>query len=137
MTELFCDGGPFHTGIREIDQEHAHLHVSAKELSALVKAHEGEGLVRECGMAFIEQCKSHFDHEQQMLGEIGLERGRVGAHIDDHTALLTHLKELFDTYLGNRTSEMWENFIGFEDLLIKHIIMFDLDIRHIHWSLRQ
>ena len=128
MSELFGPDGPFATGIDEVDSEHAALHAEAKRLAVLFAeptAHEG---IENDAEAFLKQLEEHFQHEEKHFKKLEPERAKK--HIHEHSTILLSLRLFVQMVKDQESIDLWNAFINLEDVLLKHIIMFDLDFRH-------
>lgn len=127
MSELFNASGPFATGIADIDSEHAQLHIAAKRLAAQFAQAKDATTVLADLADFIDLLDAHFRHEETFFDQ--LEPIRAKAHIKDHALLVLSLKLFAESLKERQGMDGWNDFIDLEDVLLKHIILFDLDFR--------
>lgn len=127
MSELFNNHGPFTTGVADLDAEHAQLHIEARQL-AVVLARGGDSAAAAAALAdYIALLEAHFRHEETFFDL--LEPHRAEAHRKEHEMLVLSLK-LFAKSVKDRDGvENWSDFVSLDDLLLKHVILFDLDLR--------
>lgn len=128
MSELFNNGGPFSTGIADLDAEHAQLHMETKRLAVMLAHAEDTAIILRELAVFIDLMAAHFRHEESFFNRI--EPARAKAHHKEHEMLLLSLK-LFANGVKEQREEMdnWNDFVSLEDVLLKHIILFDLELR--------
>jgi len=127
MSELFLKYSPLSTGITQLDDEHSQLHIEAKRVSALIARHEDLDEIHDSVLAFAELLEAHFRFEQTMFDR--LLKHRAIEHRDEHAKLLLSLRIFADVARDREREQNWEDFINLEDILLKHIIMFDMDFK--------
>ena len=127
MSELFLDHSALSTGIRQLDDEHAQLHMEAKRVSALIARHEDLDEIHDNVLAFADMLEAHFAFEQTLFDRL-LER-RAAEHHEEHGKLLLSIRLFADVVRDRDRTQNWEDFINLEDMLLKHIIVFDLDFK--------
>lgn len=127
MSELFTKNSPLSTRITDIDAEHAQLHIEAKRIAALFTNGTDVATILLDLVEFIELLEAHYRHEETYFDR--LSPSHAEAHLKEHAMLTLSLK-LFAESISDRDSiENWTSFIDLEDILLKHIILFDLDLR--------
>lgn len=127
MSELFTKNSPFSTHIPDIDAEHAQLHIEAKRIAALFTSGTDVATILLDLVEFIELVEAHFRHEETFFDRLTPKQAE--AHRKEH-AMLTLSLRLFAESISDRDGiENWTSFIDLEDILFKHIILFDLDLR--------
>lgn len=128
MSELFGKSGPFVTGIADIDSEHAQLHIETKRLAAMLAHGEDTTVILRELAVFTDLMDAHFRHEETFFDR--LELGRAKTHRKEHEMLMLSLKLFVNNVKKQREGDdNWNDFISLEDLLLKHIILFDLELR--------
>lgn len=128
MSELFSKNSPFTTHIPDIDAEHAQLHIEAKRIAALFTSGTDVATLLLDLVEFIELLEVHYRHEETFF-DSRLTPKQAEAHRKEHAMLTLSLK-LFAESISDRDGiENWNSFIDLEDTLLKHIILFDLDLR--------
>ncbi|MCR4377405.1 MAG: hypothetical protein NUV50_04855 [Rhodospirillales bacterium] len=127
MSELFDVHGPFTTGHADIDAEHDQLHFQAKRLAMMLA--RGEDMVATTAVLanFITLLETHFKHEEMYFGV--LEPHRAEAHRNEHKMLVLSLKLFAKSVKERDDLENWTDFVSLDDLLLKHAILFDLELR--------
>lgn len=127
MSGLFSKDSPFSTHITDLDAEHAQLHLEAKRIAGLFASRTDVATILRDLVDFIELVEAHFRHEETYFDRLPLNRAET--HRKEHAQLTLSLK-LFTESIGNRDGiENWNSFIDLEDILLKHIITFDLALR--------
>lgn len=127
MSELFKDKGPFATIITDVDREHARLHDEAKRVAMLVARSEDKMGMVNAVLDFTAGMEAHFRHEETFFGS--LPSHRAEAHRNEHEMLILSLKLFANSIQDSDGMKNWKHFTGLEDLLLKHIILFDLEMR--------
>lgn len=127
MSELFKGNTPLSTGIARIDDEHAHLHTEAKHVAALLAHNDDPDAVQAGILAFTDLLEAHFQYEETLFKR--LLKARAIEHHNEHATLLLSLRLFADTVKTREGSDNWTDFINLEDVLLKHIILFDMDFK--------
>jgi len=127
MSELFRDNSPLSTGITQVDDEHAHLHTESKRVAALIARNDDPDAVQAGILAFTDLLEAHFQYEETLFKR--LRKDRAIEHHNEHATLLLSLRLFADTVKTREVGDNWSDFINLEDVLLKHIILFDMDFK--------
>ncbi len=127
MSELFLEYSPLSTGITQLDDEHSQLHLESKRVAALIARHEDLDEIHDNVLAFADLLEAHFRYEQTLFDR--LLKHRAIEHREEHDKLLLSLRLYADVARDRERAQNWEDFINLEDILLKHIIMFDMDFK--------
>jgi len=127
MSELFNTRGPFATGLADLDAEHAQLHTEAKKLAVMLARGNDFAATTAALTNFITLLETHFKHEETFFG--GLEPRRAEAQRNEHEMLVLSLKLFAKSVKEREDMENWTDFVSLDDLLLKHVILFDLELR--------
>ena len=127
MSELFKENTPLSTGIVQLDDEHAHLHTESKRVAALISHNDDPDVIQAAILAFTDLLDEHFQYEETLFKR--LLKKRAIKHHDEDAALLLSLRLFADNVKTRKGSDNWTDFINLEDILLKHIILFDMDFK--------
>lgn len=127
MSELFKGNTPLSTGIARIDDEHTRLHSESKRVAVLIAHSDDPDAVQAGVLSFTELLEAHFQYEETLFKRLLKERAIE--HKNEHATLLLALRLFADTVKTREGSANWSDFINLEDVLLKHIILFDMDFK--------
>lgn len=127
MSDLFDQTSLLATGNAEVDAEHAELHVEAKRVAALLANPTDPDVVLNALEEFIAQLEAHFRREERLFDDMRPERRE--SHIKEHDTLILSLRLFAKDIKQGQVPDGWGAFVNLEDVLLKHIILYDLDLR--------
>lgn len=127
MPNLFREFSPLSTSITQLDDEHSQLHLESKRVSAIIASHEDLDAIHDSVLAFTDMLEEHFRYEETLFDR--LLEARAIDHREEHAKLLLSLRLFADVVRDRERDQNWEEFINLEDVLLKHIILFDLDFK--------
>lgn len=127
MSELFNPHGPFATSIAHLDAEHAQLHLEAKQLAVMLARGEDVEAAITALTHYLSLLEAHFRREETFFD--AFEPYRAETHRKEHEMLVLKLKLFIKNVEDRSGMENWTDFVILDDLLLKHVILFDLELR--------